>query len=98
MLEKKFIDNWNGELPLVNGGSSGNLREIMVLAMEKNPHVRIVATAIAMETVAELTTIAGKSGFKESEIVSLTVARDRKAGNYHLMTGQNPIYIFTFQA
>ena len=80
------------------GGSSGNLREIMALAMEKNPHVRIVATAIAMETVAELTTIASKNNFKESEIVSLTAARDRKAGNYHLMTGQNPIYIFTFQA
>lgn len=80
------------------GGSSGNLREIITLAMEKNPHVRIVATAIAMETVAELTAIAGGNDFKESEIVSLTVARDRKAGSYHLMTGQNPIYIFTFQA
>ena len=29
---------------------------------------------------------------------SLTVARDRKAGSYHLMQGQNPIYIFTMQA
>lgn len=80
------------------GGSSGNLREIITLAMEKNPHVRIVATAIALESVAELTAIAKENGFAESEIVSLTVARDHKAGNYHLMTGQNPIYIFTFQA
>lgn len=80
------------------GGSSGNLREIIALAMEKNPHVRIVATAIALETVAELTAIAGDGGFAESEIVSLTAAHDRKAGGYHLMSGQNPIYIFTFQA
>ena len=28
VLENKFIDNWNGELPLVNGGSSGNLLNI----------------------------------------------------------------------
>lgn len=80
------------------GGSSGNLREIIALVMEKNPHVRIVATAIALETVAELTAIAGETVFTECEIVSLTVARDRRAGSYHLMTGQNPIYIFTFQA
>ncbi len=28
VLENKFIDRWNGELPLVNGGSSGNLLNI----------------------------------------------------------------------
>ena len=36
--------------------------------------------------------------FEETEIVSLQVARGKKAGPYHLMTGQNPIYIFTMQA
>lgn len=80
------------------GGSGGNLREIIALAMEKNPHVRIVATAIALESVCELTACLKEFAWKEQEIVSLTVARDRKAGGYHLMTGQNPIYIFTFQA
>lgn len=80
------------------GGSSGNLREIIALATEKNPHVRIVATAIALESVSELTICLKEFNFKEREVVSMTVARDRKAGSYHLMTGQNPIYIFTFQA
>ena len=27
----------------------------------------------------------------------MTVAKDRKAGPYHLMMGQNPIFIFTMQ-
>lgn len=80
------------------GGSGGNLREIIALAMEKNPHVRIVATAIALESVAELTACLKEFSWSQQEIVSLSVARDRKAGGYHLMTGQNPIYIFTFQA
>ena len=35
--------------------------------------------------------------FAETEVVSLQAARDRKAGDYHLMSGQNPIYIFTMQ-
>ena len=80
------------------GGSGGGLREIIALLLEKNPHVRIVATAVTLETVAELTACLKEFPFTETEAVSLTVARDRKAGPYRLMTGQNPIYIFTMQA
>lgn len=80
------------------GGSGGSMREILELALEKNPAVRIVATAISLESIAELTTYLKGNPFTEKEAVSLTVARDRKAGNYHLMDGQNPIYVFTLQA
>lgn len=76
------------------GGSGGNLEKIMDLLLEKNPNVHIVATAIALETVAELTACMGR--FEKAEAVSVTVARNNKVGNYHLMTGQNPISIFTF--
>ena len=80
------------------GGSSGELREIVALALEKNPQVRIVASAIALETVAELTSCIKEFSFTETEVVSLTVARGRAAGSYHLMTGQNPVYLYTFLA
>lgn len=79
------------------GGSSGNMQEIITLLLEKNPNVRIVATAIALESVAELTNCMKHFDFTYSEVISMTVARNRKAGPYHLMTGQNPIYIFTMQ-
>lgn len=78
------------------GGSGGNLRDIIALALEKNPKVRIVAAAIALETAAELTACAKEFPFTYTETVSLTVARDRRAGPYRLMTGQNPVYLFTF--
>ena len=29
---------------------------------------------------------------------SVQIARSRKAGAYQLMTGQNPVYVFTMQA
>ena len=29
----------------------------------------------------------------EEEFVNITVARSRRLGKYHLMTGQNPVYI-----
>lgn len=79
------------------GGAGGNLRSILALLLEKNPNVRIVATAISLESVAELTGCLKDFPFVETEVVSLTVARARKAGAYRLMTGQNPIYIFTMQ-
>ena len=79
------------------GGSSGNMKEIITLLLQKNPNVRIVATAIALESVGELTECMKHFRFDFAEVVSMTVARNRKSGPYNLMTGQNPIYIFTMQ-
>ncbi len=79
------------------GGSSGNMREILQLILEKSPLARIVATAVTLESSAELTQCLTAFPFVKTEIVSLTVARDRPVGRYHLMTGQNPIYVFTMQ-
>ena len=80
------------------GGSAGNMKEILALVLKKNPCARIVATAIALESIGELTECMKAFPFTYTETVCLTVARDKKAGRYHLMNGQNPIYIFTMQA
>ena len=80
------------------GGSGGNLRQILTLILEKNPHARIVATAISLESIGELTDCMKSFSFAETEVVSMSVARARKAGAYHLMTGQNPIYLFTMHS
>lgn len=74
------------------------MEEILRLLLEKNPRVRIVATAVSLESISELSNGLKEFNFTDAEVVSLTVARDRKSGNYHLMQGQNPIYIFTMQA
>ena len=79
------------------GGSSGNMRRILECLLSKNPHVRIVATAIALESVAELTACMKALNFTRTETVCVNVARSRKAGLYNLMTGNNPVYIFTMQ-
>lgn len=79
------------------GGSSGNMKEILSAVIKKNPAARIVATAVTLESISELTQIIRKVGFDETEVISITAARDRRLGSYHLMTGQNPIYIFTMQ-
>ena len=80
---------------LLYGGSTGNLKEILDVLLAKNPHVRIVANAVTMETAAELSEAA--KAFSYSEICCVNVSRGRKMGRYHLMTAQNPVYIVAMQ-
>jgi precorrin-6Y C5,15-methyltransferase (decarboxylating) len=79
------------------GGSSGNLSEIVDVLLAKNPRVRVVVSAIAVETVGEIAAVLREKGFDEREILQLSVARGREAGRYHLMSGQNPIWIAAMQ-
>ena len=79
------------------GGSAGDLREIVSLVLEKNPAARLVMTAVTLESAAEMTGVMKDFGFTEAEAVCLNAARSREAGPYHLMTAQNPVYLFTMQ-
>ena len=77
------------------GGSSGNLREILAALLRKNTDVRIVLNAITLETQAEAAACAAEFGFAVYETVSVSVARARKLGRYHMMTAQNPVSVIT---
>ena len=79
------------------GGSSGNLREILTVLLEKNPDVRIVLNAVTVETQTEAAECAKEFGFREYETVSVNIARSRKVGRYHMMTAQNPVSVITLQ-
>lgn len=75
------------------GGSSGRMEDLLKLIWDKNPFARITATAVALETVGELTRCARIYG---GEGVCITAANTRPVGSYTLMQGQNPVYLFTF--
>lgn len=79
------------------GGSSGNMKDIVALLLERNPRVRVVINAIALESIGEIAEIAKECRFDEAEIVQLNLSRSRAVGRYHLMTGLNPIWIATLQ-
>ncbi len=78
------------------GGSSGNLREILELLLEKNPHIRIVINCITLETVAEALSCISQLPVEDVDIAQITVAKGKKAGSYHLMMGQNPVSVISF--
>ena len=79
------------------GGSSGNLKEIVALLLGKNPRVRIVINCITLETISEALDVLKEYGFQQREVVQLAASRSKEIGRYHLMMGENPIYIITCQ-
>lgn len=77
------------------GGSTGTMGEIIDILTEKNPRIRIVINIIALETLSQAMEALKIRGI-DAEIVSMQTARAKKAGAYHLMEGQNPVYIISF--
>lgn len=76
------------------GGTGGNLSEIVDILFQKNPQVRIVLNAISVETISAVQQLTRQPELV-AEMVSVTVARTKEVGSYHLMTGENPIWIVT---
>lgn len=77
------------------GGTSGNMKQILEALLSLNPQMRIVINVIALESVAAAVDALRELSI-EAEIVSVQTAKAKKAGNYHLMQGQNPVYIISF--
>ncbi|MGI5958931.1 MAG: precorrin-6y C5,15-methyltransferase (decarboxylating) subunit CbiE [Massiliimalia sp.] len=77
------------------GGTAGNMEEIFRVVLGKNPRARIVVNAIALESLNEAVQCFEKFQMKQVEIAQVTVAKSRQVGKYHMMTGQNPIYIIS---
>lgn len=89
------------ELPAPNkvfiGGSSGKMKEILSLLLEKNPDVRIVITAISIETLTESMTCCKELELPVLDITQACISKAKHMGRYHMMMGQNPVYIITAQ-
>ena len=72
-----------------------NLREILRVVLEKNPSVRIVVNAISLETVGEAMAAIEEGLLKNAQVTQIMASRSRGLGRYHMMTGQNPVYIIS---
>lgn len=77
------------------GGSSGNLREILERILEKNAQVRLVINCITLETLQESMEAMKALPFTDVEVVQIMASRAKTLGRYHMMMGENPIYIIS---
>ena len=77
------------------GGSSGNLKEILTVLYQKNPSIRVVVNAITLETVQEALEALKTLPFGNEDIAAVQAAKSKQIGRYHMMMGQNPVYIIS---
>lgn len=78
------------------GGSSGNLGEILRTALRKNKKVRVVINAIALETVSEALECIRTLPVTDVSILTAMIGESRQVARYHMMMGQNPVYVIAF--
>ena len=74
------------------GGSGGHFRDIFQIALSRNPHVRMGATAISLETVSEAVEEM-ELYHMDPQVTQISVSRSRKAGRVHMMTALNPVFV-----
>lgn len=77
------------------GGSSGNLKEIMEVLLDKNPRIRVVINAITLETIAEALDCVKTLPVTQVDIASVTIGKSENLGSYHLLRGMNPVYVIS---
>lgn len=87
------------ELPIPDkvfiGGSAGNFSDILHEIRRKNPLIRMVASAITLQSLEEIRRSYENAGFFKIEIICVNVAKSKKIKNYDMMLAQNPVYIVT---
>jgi precorrin-6Y C5,15-methyltransferase (decarboxylating) len=87
------------KLPIPNkafiGGSSGNIDTIVNTLLEMNPKIKIVATAVSLQSLNQILNAYTIFGLNETKTICVNIAKSKKNGNYDIMTAQNPVYIIT---
>lgn len=77
------------------GGTTGKLRDILKIVFEKNPKVRVVVTAVSLESVAEINEACKyyeTLGCK-TDIVLVSVSNTKRVMNYTMFDAKNPVLI-----
>ncbi len=89
------------ELPVPShvfiGGSGGKLKDIIRCLAEKNSGMRVVINCITLETVCETMELLREIKPEDLDICCVNIAKSKALAGYHMMMGQNPVYIISFQ-
>lgn len=78
------------------GGSGGKLNEIISLIHSKGEGIRFVINAVSLETIEEVRNVIKMFEPADEETLMMSVSEVQKIGSYHMLHGQNPIWITSF--
>ena len=79
------------------GGSRGNMASILKSLYAKNPSMRVVINAISLETLSEIMGCLKTWKVTDLDITQVQISKAKTLGDYHMMMGQNPVTIVSFQ-
>ena len=71
------------------------MNAIIAELLEQNVQIRIVITAITLETLSECLDVMKQWDFEENEIIQAGISETITAGSYHMQKGRNPVYVIT---
>lgn len=70
------------------------MEAIVERLLEINPNMRIVISAIALESVASAMDALSSKAL-DPEVIQISAASSMKAGKLHMMKAENPIFIIS---
>ena len=76
------------------GGSTGEMRDILEAISRFPDPVRVVISAVTLETIAEVNENLAIYD-PDYRVIQATVGRGKKIGRYHVVDTNNPVMIFT---
>lgn len=79
------------------GGSGGRLKEILRALSQRKDTLRVVINAVTLETIGGMIKLLKEFSPEKEEIVQVQLARSKKAGGYHLMQAENPVFVLSFE-
>lgn len=77
------------------GGSAGSMESIIEVVRGKKRDLRVVITAITLETLCSVMAVLKEESIT-AEVISVQVSKAYDVAGYHMMKGENPIYVITF--
>ena len=78
------------------GGSGGQLDLVLQKIAAFPRKVKVVVSAVTLETIAETGDLLGRYD-PDYDVIQATIGRGRKIGSYHILDTNNPVMIFTAQ-
>lgn len=75
------------------GGTSGQMKAILQKVEKMHVPVRVVATAVTLESIGELTECFSDGRFENVRLSQVAVSRAEALGRYHLLKAMNPVLI-----
>lgn len=74
------------------GGSKGQLRQIVMTAVSKNPSVRLTISAVTLDTLQQALALFDELEI-ECEVTQIAVTRTKKVGSHTMLSAENPVFI-----